>query len=570
MSDVISGSEPACVELKQACERYLNDLENDKFDFRHKEADDIIFLIEETIVLTGGEDKDGKPFRGQPLLLQPWQKFIAYNLFGFYWHNTDIRRFTEALVYIPKKNGKTPFAGALAWAFAYKYAESESRVLLTSFTQSQSMFSFKFIHENLQLMGLVPKGNGRKKTNSKFRVIDNNMEHSISGDINGGKIIIQAFSGDPKDGLNGNFVIADEIHQYRNGEQYTYYQKAMKAYRNKLMLAITTAGEDTNSFCYERFQTCRKILSGLHSDDNYFVFITKADQAEDGSVDYLNPTEHKKANPNYGITIMPEEIVREARLASVEKKSLPAFLAKELNIYMPSLKAYFSLDVFQESDKNYSWTLKELAKLPIFWYGGVDLSKIKDLTAACLYGSYNEVDIIIPHAWFPITRAYEKAKQDNIDLFAWQEHGFLDMCESSTIQQDDVVKWFIKMRGMGFKIVETRYDRAFGEEFIEKMNSFKFKVEDQPQLYKKTTKGFQRIEKKVEEKKLYYLHSEAYEYCAMNVMTSEKAGGYIEFQKIGERNRIDIFAASVFGAVAFIEKETKRSKIRRQLGGEEK
>ena len=563
VDSILGGKKHACKEMIQACKRYINDLESKKFDFRADEADEIIAIIESTFSLTGGEDKEGNPFRGKPLILQPWQKFVIYNLFGFYKPKTDIRRFTEGLIFIPKKNGKTPFAAALAWAFGLKYAASESKILLTSFTQMQSMMSFDFIKENLDMMKLL-----RKKRSGKepFVVVDNNMEHSITGAFGGGKIVIQAFSGDPKDGLNGNFVIADEIHQYRNDEQYTYYQRAMKAYRNKLMLAITTAGEDTNSFCYRRLKTCQKILEGEIKDDSYFVFIAKADQNEDGSVDYTNPLEHEKANPSYGVTIVPEEMLREAHISSNEKGSLMGFLAKELNIYMPSIKAYFSKDKFVESDSFYNWTLEELAKLPIFWYGGVDLAKIKDLTAAVLYGNYNGVDIIIPHAWFPITRAYEKAKQDGIDLFGWQDDGFLDMCNSNTIQQSDVVKWFVNMRNMGFKVKDIRYDRTFGEEFIELMKGEKFKVTDQPQLYKKTTKGFQRIDRMSEENKLYYMHSEAYEYCIANVLAQERTGGYMEFSKIAENLRIDIFAASVFAAVGMLENNTKLMEQKRQLG----
>ena len=577
VNSILDGHKIACKENIQACKRFISDLSNAKFDFRPSEADDIVQIIEETFVLLGGEDESGTPFRNRPFLLQPWQKFIVFNLFGFYWKDSYIRRFSEALIFIPKKNGKTPLAAALAWAFGYKYAKSESRILLTSFTQQQSMYSFKFLQDNLEIMGLLPKQKARRQNINQLKLIDNNMEHSISGSVNGGKIIIQAFSGDPKDGLNGNFVIADEIHQYRNSEQYTYYQKAMKAYRNKLMLAITTAGEDTNSFCYDRLQTCKLILAGSVSeklgdeqksyvDDNYFIFITKADQKEDGSVEYLSPEEHEKANPGYGVTIMPDEILREANLAANEKKTLFGFLAKELNVYVQGLRAYFTIDKFQASDAKYGWTLAELSKLPIRWYGGVDLSKIKDLTAACLFGHYNGVDIIIPHAWFPITRALEKSQQDKIDLFGWQDDGWLDMCNATTIQQQDVVKWFKEMRSMGFRIKDIRYDRTFGDDFVESMRIEKFTVTDQPQLYKKTTKGFQRIDKTVEEGNLYYCGSEAFEYCVKNVAANEVKGGYIDFHKIDDNLRIDIFAAAVFAAVGFLETESKLSGGRNDMG----
>lgn len=85
-----------------------------------------------------------------------------------------------------------------------------------------------------------------------------------------------------------------------------------------------------------------------------------------------------------------------------------------LEHYTSAMKAYFDLGEFQRSDAQYNWTLDELAKLPVQWYGGADLSKMHDLTAAALYGEYNGIDIVITHAWFPVVAAAQKADEDNI------------------------------------------------------------------------------------------------------------------------------------------------------------
>src|SRR5690606_41611487 len=82
-----------------------------------------------------------------------------------------------------------------------------------------------------------------------------------------------------------------------------------------------------------------------------------------------------------------------------------------------ALNAYFNIDEFKTSDRKYSWTLEELAKLKIDWYGGADMSKLHDLTAAALYGNYKGIDIAITHAWFPVVAAVQKAEDDNIPLF---------------------------------------------------------------------------------------------------------------------------------------------------------
>lgn len=139
---------------------------------------------------------------------------------------------------------------------------------------------------------------------NNFRVIDNNQEHSIRGDLGDGSIFIQALAASPdrQDSLNCNIAIADEIHAYKTPKQYNIIKEAMKAHTNKLMIGITTAGDNMNSFCYQRLQYCKKILDGTVKDEAYFVFICKADEDESGEIDYTNPIEHEKANPAYGVS----------------------------------------------------------------------------------------------------------------------------------------------------------------------------------------------------------------------------------------------------------------------------
>ena len=125
---VLSGEVPACTEIRQACARYVSDLDTGRWDFRAEEANLIIALIETTICHQQGEDLDGLPMRGRPFELLPYHKFCVYNIMGFYQPGTQLRRYVEALIFVPRKNVKTTFAAALAWAFALYYRMSGSKV----------------------------------------------------------------------------------------------------------------------------------------------------------------------------------------------------------------------------------------------------------------------------------------------------------------------------------------------------------------------------------------------------------------------------------------------------------
>ncbi|MEE1456832.1 MAG: terminase TerL endonuclease subunit, partial [Oscillospiraceae bacterium] len=557
----------ACLDVQAACKRFLADLQDPRWDFRTDMAESIIEIIETLFCHQQGEDLSGRPMRGKPLILEPFQLFIIYNLCGFFLPDTDIRRYQEAMWMLARKNGKTPFATAFCWAMGLWYSRSFSKIKTVAGSMKQNMEGFGFLSYNLHRLGLTVIEDAAHG----LRVLDSSLGHSFSGSIWEGQISFEALAYKPDifDAFNANIVLLDELELYKNAIPYGRLKDATKAYSNKLILAVTTAGDDGTGFCAQRMAYCSKIVRGEITGadaDRIFAFLARADpDPETQEVNYLDPLNWQKANPNWGVTIRPEDMEASALQAMNDPQMRKEFLTRSLNVFVSSFKAWFNIDEFVRSDTRYNFTLPQLVKLVKSWYGGADLSKLHDLTAAAIVGEISakaaattewtpkeNVLVIIPHCWFPVVAAAEKADKDNIPLFGWKEDGWLDMPNEPSMDPTEPVKQFLAWKKAGFNIRKVGHDRKFARPYYAAMKKARFTVVDQPQLAIAKSEGLRYIEHKAKIGCLYYCHAEPFSYCVQNVRGQEKQDDVVVYDKVSPNARIDVFDASVFATIRML------------------
>lgn len=579
----VADDDSLCELTRLCCRRFLDDLEDPRWEFKPALAEFCIEIMEGLFCFSQGERLDGTPLRGKPLELMPWHLFSTYNICGFYWTGTDIRRYTEADIFCPRKTVKTTWAEALQTALALWYRKSGAKAKTVAGSLKQGLEGFDWLVYNFKLLGLVDDNNSA----GKMKLLNSSLGHSIEGEIWDGFIDLETLAFKPElfDSFNAQFIHLDELELYKDSRPYTRLRDAMKAYTNKLILCTFTAGDDGTGFAAQHRdymeKVVRKIITGPDADRT-FCFMAEAPRQPDGEVDFTSTAVHRAANPSYGITIRPDDMLAASLQAQHNPTLRKEFLTRSLNVFVSSYKAWFDVEEFRRSDSRYNWTLPQLAKLVQNWYGGADLSKLHDLTAAALVGEIparlarcqnwappEDVLVIIPHCWFPITAAAEKADQDKIPLFGWRDDGWLDMPNEASMDPTEPVKQFKAWRSAGFRIRKVGHDRKFAVKYYTAMKRAGFSVVDQPQLYMQKSAGFRYIEHKAKIGCLYYCHAEPFEYCVSNVRAQEKVDDAVQYDKISETSRIDVFDASVFATVRMLLDSEKADAINRWIESEE-
>ena len=579
-----AADEGICDLTRLTCRRFLDDLDGGRWIFRAALPEFCVEIMTGLFTFSQGERLDGTPLRGSPLELMPWQLLCTFAICGFYHPETGIRRFTEAGVFAPRKTVKTTWAEALQFALALWHRRSGAKCKTVAGSLKQGMEGFDWLVFNLKRLGLVAENNPP----DKLRLIDSSLGHSVEGEIWGGHIDLETLAFKPElfDSFNAAFVHLDELELYKDPRAYTRLRDASKGYTNKLILTTFTAGDDGVSFAAQHRDYMEKILRGVITGpdaDRMFCFMAEAPRSPDGEVDFTSPAVHRAANPSYGVTIRPDDMLAAALQAEHNPTLRKEFLTRSLNVFVSSFKAWFDVEEFRRSDLRYDLTPAEAAKLIKAAYGGADLSKLHDLTAAALVGEIpakllatedwtppEDVLCVLPHCWFPITAAAEKADRDNIPLFGWQKDGWLDMPNEPSMDPTEPVKQFLAWKAAGWKIRKIGHDRKFARAYYTAMKKAGFSVVDQPQLYLQKSEGFRYIEHKAKIGCLCYFHAEPFEYCVSNVRAQEKVDDAVQYEKISPTSRIDVFDAAVFATIRMLIDTDKSAAAARWFGSTKK
>lgn len=427
--------------------------------FDEAAAQQAIDFIQECIKLAKGTKE--RP-AGRPFILEPWQKAIVANLFG--WKRPDgTRRYRECFIYVAKKNGKTALVAAIM--LLVLTTDPEFGAELYSAAASREQAAVLFSHA-IGMVRLEPELSSRLTI---FGGKGGSQQRSIVYDAQMSTYLCLAADADTADGKNPNFFAADEIHRHRDAEMIELLQKGTASRAQPLGLYTSTADYNRPSACNSLLKRAKAVRTSktdplkLGYDPEFLPVLYEASKDDD----YTKPETWRKANPNMGVTVPEEFLARECRKAQETPSELNSFLRLNLNIVTDAAEAWIPMDRWnrchgRDGDETpRQWRERMLDQLkgePCFL--GMDLSAKIDLTAVVQIFRPTLARkrwVIVPHFWVPADTATDKERRDRVPYAAWEREGFVRLTDGSEIDSQSIRK-FINDTNAAHPVQEIGYD----------------------------------------------------------------------------------------------------------------
>lgn len=434
---VVNGKKPACKDEIAACKNFLNDYQASKTDEEYpyrldfKRAYRVIGFIELLPHVKGHyASQIGK---NRLIQLAPWQKFVICNIFGWINKATELRRYTEVYIKVPRKNGKSTLCAGIGLYMLCADGEPGAEVLCgaTKYEQAKKVYepALQMIRQTPALKhayGLIDKERFIKRKDGS---------------------VMEPLVGDPGDGGNPSCAINDEYHEADTDTLYQTMKTGMGSRQQPLMVTITTAGKNLFSPCYDLEKTARGTLSGLYNLPHLFAVIYGVDEDDD----WTDPQMLIKANPNYGISVGADFVKQALKTALQRVSEQVDYKTKHLNIWCNQKEAYYNLEKWQTL---HAQSMQKTDFTGESCYIGLDLAKVRDLSAKVIvfrkwhsvgddiYGLRVDGKQVLP-GWhyYVFTRFYIcDAQIDENDnkmlqmMFGqWRDAGHLHVCDGNQI-----------------------------------------------------------------------------------------------------------------------------------------
>lgn len=515
--DVISGRVPACLYVKQAAERFLSDIDkgNKLYYYDSSEVDRVVKFIN-SLNLT--EQKTPKKF-----ILEPWQTFIVCNVYGVKQRANDKRKYRNAYIELARKNGKSQLVTALS--MYHLLMDTDAQVIVSANSRDQAKnVDFKKIKQFSKQ--LDPK--------EKYLVPYYN---SIKFGTN--ELIVTASDPSKLDGLNASFCLIDELHEAPDNLMYNVLKSSQGSREEPLLMTITTAGFDTESFCFQLRTYCTDILSGMKDDPSQFAVIYTLDKDDD----FADERVWLKANPNLNVSVFVDFLrseVNKAQNNSAEKAGVVVKLfnrwlkANTLDIWIDDTyvtKSMEDISITDEMFKDQDCVV------------GIDLAAVSDIAAVSYLFNVGGILYFFNEYYIP-----EDSVNSNVNIHSFREAGAageINITQGNVCDFDFILRDILKVQELDINIKGLYYDKFNSTQFIINATDAGLKCVPFSQMPGSLNKPLKDFERRIKSEGIVIQRNSITRWMISNVVLVVNKMGNYSIDKSSKNKKIDGVAAMI-------------------------
>lgn len=463
----------------------------------------------------------------QPFVLEPWQQAFVGNLFG--WKRpSGLRRYVEALLYVARKNGKTPLlAGIVDYVL---FCDGEPGAQLYSAAAEREQAALIYRHAS----GMILRNPLLDECCKIYRTFKS-IEHPATNSL------YKALSADAntKHGLNVHLAAVDELHAHPNGDLVDVLKTGTVNRREPLLIYITTADYARPSVCNRTYQHAIRVRDGEVDDPGFLPCIYEASPKDD----WTQIETWRQANPNLGVSVQEKWLARECLRAQEEPSYENTFKRLHLNIITEQAERWISLEKWQAcaGELDALALADSLAGQPCT--GGLDVSATSDVTALVLW--FPGAQALVPFFWIPSSSAARREEHDRVPYRTWQRQGFMRMTEGNAVDQDRIRRDINGDIGKRFRLGSIGIDPWNATQLCMQLLGDGFDMVEFRQGFGSLNEPSKEFEKRIVSQRLIHGNHPVLNWMAANVSVTHDAAGNIKPDKSKSTEKIDGIVAAI-------------------------
>ena len=504
--------------------------ECDKFYFDEAAADRVVAFVERHIKHIKGEKG------GQPFLLEPFQKKIVRDLFGWKYRETNLRRFRTAYICLPRKNGKSTLISAIALYMLCADGEPSAECYVAAGDRQQANIIFDVASSMVR---------SDSQLNNNLKVFKSSVIHEKSNSA------FKAISAEAstKMGFNASFVCMDEFFVQKDAQLWDALTTSVGARRQPLTIAITTAGYNRESICFKTEEYGRKVAEGVIEDSSfYYVKFACPMDVEWDSEEAL-----RLANPALESGVVKLDYLKREQEKAVKMPSYEnTFRMLHLNQWMSSASKWLS-DV-QWMECNFEEVTLEQFKGQRVWCG-LDLASVRDVSCLVLLAEIDEKLVCLPYFWTPKETAFVRSRRDGVDYIGWEKEGLMELTEGD-VTDYNYIKERIKEIAEVVNIQEIAYDRWNSSQLVIDLVNDGLPMIPFGQGFASMSAPTKELEKIVLAKELNHGGNKVLRWMCSNLAMKTDPAGNIKMDKAKSSEKIDGMIALVMALGSYMNGNT--------------